>query len=117
MNEILTIYPIYEAGKVVKQKIRSQEDKKRQTQVGDTKCYSLFGQHAFSPTKKLPIIITEGEYDAMCMYQETGLPSISTTRGAEGSQKELLENLEWLSQWREVLLQVLLIHTEQSKEL
>lgn len=103
-KELLTIYPIYKNGKVVKQKIRSHADKSRQTQVGDTKCYNMFGQHAFNPTKKLPVVICEGEYDAMCMYQCTGLPSISITRGATGARKELTENLEWLSQWREVLL-------------
>ena len=103
-KELVTIYPIYKNGKVVKQKIRSQEDKSRQTQTGDTGCYSLFGQHAFNPTKKLPVIVCEGEYDAMCAYQCTGLPSVSITRGVTGAHKELLENLEWLSQWREVLL-------------
>ena len=103
-NELITIYPLYENGKVIKQKIRSQVDKKKQTQVGKTDNYSLFGQHAFSPTKKLPVIVTTGEYDAMCIYQETGLPAVSVTRGDNGAEKELLENLEWLGGWREVLL-------------
>ena len=104
VNELITIYPLYENGRVVKQKIRSQIDKKKQTQVGKTDNYSMFGQHAFSPTKKLPVIVTTGEYDAMCIYQETGLPTVSVTRGDNGAEKELLENLEWLSNWREVLL-------------
>lgn len=103
-NEHITIFPIYSEGRVIKQKIRSQLDKSKSTQRGDTKCMNMFGQSAFSPTKRLPIIVTEGEYDAMCMYQETGLPAISITRGSNGAHKELVTHLEWLSQWREVVL-------------
>lgn len=104
LNELISIFPIYEDGKVVKQKIKSQSDGKKITQLGNTKCMKLFGQQAFNPTKKLPVIVTEGEYDAMVIYQVTGLPAVSITRGSNGAQKELLENMEWLSQWREVML-------------
>lgn len=104
VKELVSIFPIYKNGKVVKQKIKSRRDKKIQAQRGDTTCNSLFGQNKFSPTDKLPIIITEGEEDALAAFQMTKLPSVSITGGATGSEKQLLENLEWLNGWKEVLL-------------
>ncbi len=103
-NELITIFPMYSNGKVVKQKIKSRRDKKIQVQRGDTKFLGLFGQSKFSPTKSLPIIVTEGEEDALAAYQMSNLPAVSVTTGAQGAEKQLIENLEWLSQWREIYL-------------
>lgn len=103
-KDLIRIFPIYKNGKVVKQKIKSVRDKSIQAQRGDTKYNGLFGQSSFSPTEKLGIVITEGEEDAMAAYQMSGLPAISITGGATGSEKQLLENIEWLSGWREIYL-------------
>lgn len=103
-KEALVIFPIYENGKVVKQKLRSKTNKSVMTQLGKTDSSMLFGQNAFSPNKQIPVIVTEGEYDALSMYQMTGLPSVSIVRGIGGAYKELLANLEWLSGFKEVLL-------------
>jgi twinkle protein len=103
-RDILTIFPIYENGKVVKQKIRSKYVKEAMSQRGKNNCTALFGQHAFSPTKMLPIIITEGEYDAMALYQMSKLPCVSITGGAQSALKNIVDNLEWLSEWQLVIL-------------
>lgn len=104
VNNKIVIFPIYENGRVVKQKIRSLKEKKIMSQLGKTECMSLFGQNCFHPNKSVSVIVTEGEYDAMAMYQMTGLPAVSIVRGAKGAQKELLENLEWLAGFKDVLL-------------
>lgn len=103
-NEPLVIFPIYENGRVVKQKLRSKNNKDIMSQLGKTESMRLFGQNTFSPNKQIPIIVTEGEYDALSMYQMSGLPTVSIVRGVGGAYKELLDNLEWLSGFKEVLL-------------
>lgn len=103
-NNAVVIYPIYDHGKVVKQKLRNVDDKSKQTQLGDTSCMKLFGQNLFNPSKNIPITITEGEYDAMCIHQATGYPAVSGVRGANGLLKEIQANLEWLSQWKFITL-------------
>src|SRR3990167_4916376 len=103
-KEQVIILPIYEHGRVVKQKIRHRTIKKIMSQVGQTDSMRLFGQNCFNPSGSIPIIVTEGEFDAMSMYQMCGLPSVSITRGAQGAYRELSENIEWLSSFKEVLL-------------
>ncbi|CAB4120913.1 Archaeal primase DnaG/twinkle, TOPRIM domain [uncultured Caudovirales phage] len=99
-----TIFPIYDNGKVVRQKIKSQSDKKQQRFTG-SKTTRMFGMNLYSPTKKLPILITEGEEDCLALSQMMpNLPVISITSGAKGAEKQLLANLEWLSEWKEVIL-------------
>lgn len=98
------IYPIYDKVTVVKQKIRSLKDKSVQLQLGDNNCMSFFGQHWMSSSKNIPIIITEGEYDAMSIYQATGYAAVSGVRGSGGLAKEITANLEWLMQWKYVIL-------------
>jgi twinkle protein len=104
VNEIIKILPYYQNGKLLRQKIKSKRDKSIMSQKGDTKTTQLFGQHIFSPTLKLPIVITEGEEDAMAMHQMTGLPAVSIINGAQSAAKDLTLNLEWLNGFREVLL-------------
>lgn len=41
----------------------------------------MFGMTTVRPTDKA-IVITEGEYDAMAVFQETGLPAVSLPNGA-----------------------------------
>ncbi len=103
-KELIAIFPISVNGKVVKQKIKSRIDKAKEAQTGDTKLFKLFGQDKFNPHKKCPVIITEGEWDAAAAWQMVDLPAVAITRGALGSEKELVENLVWLSEWKEVLL-------------
>lgn len=104
IQEPVRIFPYCDAGKTVKQKIKSALDKKKQTQKGNTKHNSLFGQQLFNPFDKIPIIVTEGEEDAASIWQMTGLPAVSVPNGAGNASKDLALHLEWLSGFREVLL-------------
>jgi twinkle protein len=103
-NEIVKIFPVYDDGKVCKQKVKCKSDKKKQGQFGKTDSLKLFGMNTVIPTKNFKVIVTEGEEDAMSGYQMTGWPHVSVTRGASGAYKELAANLEWLSGFQEVVI-------------
>lgn len=103
-DEPIKIFPLYSNGKVVRQKVKSRNDKKIQSQRGDTKSVQMFGQHLFNPNEKIPIIVTEGEEDAMAMWQMAQLPSVSVVQGAQSAHKDIANNLEWLNGFREILL-------------
>jgi len=104
VKEPLRIFPYYAAGQVVKQKLKSALDKKKQTQKGDTSNRALFGQNLFTPSDKIPIVVTEGEEDAAAVWQMTGLPAVSIPNGAGNAAKDIGIHLEYLSSFREVLL-------------
>jgi twinkle protein len=53
----------------------------------------FFGWHTV-PISSEEIVITEGEFDAMSVYQETGLPAISLPYGASSFPPEILPSLE-----------------------
>lgn len=69
----------------------------------------LFGQHLFrdNPTK---LIITEGEIDAMSVFQvvNSGKPSrwavVSVGHGAKGAKRSIASNLSWAEGAEEVIL-------------
>lgn len=104
VKEPIRIFPYYDKGRVVKQKIKSALDKKKQSQKGNTKIKSLFGQNLFTPSDKIPIIVTEGEEDSIAIWQMTSLPAVSIGNGAGNADRELSANIEWLSGFKEVLL-------------
>lgn len=64
----------------------------------------LFGQHLFVPNKERFIIVTEGELDAMSIYEITGYAAVSITGGAQSAVNQLRKNLDWLTGWKQVLL-------------
>lgn len=103
-EELVKIFAIYQDGRVVKQKIKAVEEKHKQGITGDSKNLSLFGMNAFTPTKHMSVIVTEGEEDALAAFQMTGWPAVSVTRGADGAYKELVANLEWLAGFKDVKL-------------
>lgn len=103
-HKVLVLESFDDSGQVVSQKIRDIKDRGIVTQKGNAKAPSLFGQHAFSPTELFPITITEGELDAASIYEATGYACVSVRKGAQGAKKELMANLEWLSQWKHVIL-------------
>jgi twinkle protein len=104
INERAVIFPIYKNGKVIDQKIRLMSDKQCQIWVNSTQTNTMFGQNAFQPSKNMSVVITEGEFDAMVVYQETGIPAISITKGAQSAAKQVAENMQWLGEWRDVIL-------------
>lgn len=98
------VYNFFDGGVLLDQKVRMTNDKKKQFWTQGSKTERLFGMDVQNPTKKVPVIVTEGEFDAMCIFQETGLPAVSVTKGAATAAKQLAANLEWLQQWKEVIL-------------
>lgn len=83
------------------QKIRFVEDKEFFT-IGKFKPL-LYGMHLFKgSTKKL--IITEGEIDALSVYQVVGdYPVVSVPNGAQNAKEAIKYNLEWLERFEEIV--------------
>jgi len=98
------ILPYHKDGRVVRQKIKSRTDKSIMYQKGDTTSTQMFGQQLFSPSKRIPVAVCEGEEDSMAIWQMTGLPAVSIINGAGSALKDMQNNLEWLSGFREVLI-------------
>lgn len=100
----VVIYPAYRRGVVIRQKVRGRYDKALQVQLGKNKSKELFGKNCFTPSDRIGITITEGEYDAMCIHQATGYPAVSSMVGGGGTINHLKANLDWLMQWKHVNL-------------
>tara|TARA_B110000977_G_scaffold93321_1_gene123537 strand:+ start:262 stop:1851 length:1590 start_codon:yes stop_codon:yes gene_type:complete len=89
-----------EKGKKTGQKIRTK-DKDFPT-IG--KINGLFGMHLWSSGRKL--VVCEGELDAMSVsqIQQHKFATISVRNGAQGAKKNLLENIDYLSGFQEIIL-------------
>lgn len=89
-------------GNLVAQKIRYAD--KTFSVKGDLKAAGLFGQHLWSPGRR--VVITEGEIDALSVsqVQENKWPVVSVPNGAQGAKKTIARELEWLEQFEEVVL-------------
>lgn len=74
--------------------------------VGSISSAGLFGRQLWKSTKKLPIVVTEGELDALSVGQVFDLkyPVVSIPNGAAGAKSSLKKELQWLSEFREVIL-------------
>lgn len=108
-------YPIHsKQGELVayKQRLCSTKDF---TKIGKEKSKALFGQGSCPSNRKL--FVTEGEVDAMAMYQilldgmprksrERGyLPSVvGVTVGAQGGANQLMENADFLAKFSEIII-------------
>lgn len=87
-------------GKTEGQKIRTKD--KQFPTIG--KITGLFGMHLWSNGKKL--VITEGELDCMSVsqIQQHRFATISVRNGAQGAKKNLLENIDYLNGFQEIIL-------------
>ena len=98
------IYPYYDSnGTHVGNKIRTVPNKSF-TAEGNVKAASLFGQKQFPPKGKY-ITITEGELDAMSVYQMFGSrwPSVSV-RSSASALKDCKINLEYLNSFDNIII-------------
>ncbi len=101
----VTVFPVFDTnGKQIKQKVKEVGNKKHQTQLGDTEDNTFFGQHIFNPSINIPIIITEGEEDALAAHSMLGYPAVTSVKGSNSIKKSILDNLEWLSGFKHVVL-------------
>ncbi|KAL7511257.1 hypothetical protein ACHAXN_008154 [Cyclotella atomus] len=74
-------------------KVRSIEKKSWQRLDPPGGGFGLFGWHTI-PHNATEIIITEGEFDAMAVYQATGRPAVSLPNGCRSLPMEVLVLLE-----------------------
>ncbi|EED86397.1 predicted protein [Thalassiosira pseudonana CCMP1335] len=82
-------------------KVRSIEKKAWQRLDPPGGGFGLFGWHTV-PHNATEIIITEGEFDAMAVYQATGRPAVSLPNGCRSLPMEvllLLENFDTVYLW------------------
>jgi len=77
----------------VRTKMRSLKQKQKQRLSPSGGAWGYFGWHTVPETAK-EIVITEGEYDAMAVYQATGMPTISLPNGCRSLPVDLLPRLE-----------------------
>ncbi len=111
-NVVLTddyevVFPYHDAdGKVAAYKVRHEATKTDCTIKGDwSKANTLFGQHLFAKGGK-SITITEGEFDAIAVYQMNGMkyPSVSIRNGAQAALKDCKANYEYLDSFETIVI-------------
>jgi twinkle protein len=73
--------------------------------IGDWKDAQLFGQHLFSAGGRA-ITITEGEFDALAVFQMTGskYPAVSIRNGAHSALKDCRNAYEYLNSFEKIVL-------------
>jgi twinkle protein len=92
-------------GKVTAYKIRHDAMKTDCTIKGDWSKATLFGQHLFSKGGK-SITITEGEFDAVAVYQMNGMryPVVSIRNGAQSALKDCKDNYEFINSFETIVI-------------
>ena len=97
------IAPFYNDGKLVGQHVRNKD--KQFQWIGNTNRPTLWGQQLWRNSGKR-LIITEGEYDAMSVYEAMNgrWPVVSLPNGAAGAVKAIKDNLEWVTSYNEIVL-------------
>jgi twinkle protein len=105
------VFNQYKHGELVYQKVRSVDQKPlfmnkagkpvRMTQIGTQQ--HLYGQEIFGePSPKIPVVITEGEFDAAASSEMLDWPTV--TMGASTAIKFVEDNLDWLMGWKHTVL-------------
>jgi twinkle protein len=94
-------FPFYSGGQIVAYKERDQS--KNFTWQGKNVDHQLFGQQLFGSGKT--IIVTEGEFDALAVYQSRkNWPAVSIPNGAQSAKKALQYQLKYLLGFEEIVL-------------
>jgi len=85
-------------------KVRSLSEKKFHS-VGDMSNANLFGQQVFQAGQAKAITITEGELDALSVYQMLGsrYPVVSV-RSASSAKKDCARQFDWLNSFERIYL-------------
>ena len=74
-------------------KVRAIEDKRYMRLDPSGGPWGFFGWSTVEDSSE-EVVLTEGELDALSVYQETGLPAVSLPNGARSFPPDLLEQLE-----------------------
>ena len=103
-GETVQVAPYYdESGRLTGQKVRPKD--KSGIRFKGSNPGTLFGQQLFSPNEKLRVVITEGEIDAMSVYETQGdWPVLSVPSGAQSAAKVCAAHLEYLRGFKEVIV-------------
>ncbi|GAB0492116.1 hypothetical protein MMPV_003375 [Pyropia vietnamensis] len=80
-------------GSVVRLKARAIDNKASMRLVPRGGAWGLFGLRTV-PADATSVVLTEGEFDAMAVYQATGLPAVSAPNGARSLPVDVLPLLE-----------------------
>lgn len=100
------VYPYFSRdGKtLLANKFRNMDVKGFMTQ-GDISKTGLFGQQLFPPGSAKQITITEGELDAMSVFQMTGskFPCVSV-KGASSARKDVADNFQYLNSFAQIVV-------------
>lgn len=102
-GQTVQIAPYYKAGELVAQHCRTPD--KDFFWLGQTKSPELFGQRLWRAGGKR-LCITEGEIDCLTVAQLFALkwPVVSIPNGAAGAKKDIVNNLEWVESYDEVVI-------------
>jgi twinkle protein len=110
VTPVYHLYPYYRDNELVgfKQKITATKSFQA---IGDCKNSQLFGSHCINPSGK-KLFITEGELDALALYQALKDNSgfswepavISLPNGAKSAVKSISENLDLINSYEEIIL-------------
>jgi twinkle protein len=98
------IYPYHdETGSLIGMKTRYVKNKQFSI-VGSTSNSGLFGQQLFNGGKY--VTITEGEVDALSVYQMLGskYPVVSIKNGVSSALKDIKNSYEWLDKFESIVL-------------
>lgn len=98
------IAPYYKRGKLVAQHLRTAN--KEFYWLGKAQSLELFGQRIW-PSGSFPrVVLTEGELDAMSVAQCFGFkcPAVSIPSGTGSAKQSVMDNLEYLSGFDEVVI-------------
>ena len=94
---------VYKNRELIGQHIR-KEDPKDFRWLGSPRGAEMFGQHLWERGGK-KIVITEGEIDAMTVYQvNNGWPVVSLPNGVQSAERSIKDNLEFLSSYNEIII-------------
>lgn len=85
------------------QKIRFV-DEKRFLYINKPRQNVLFGQNIFDGDTLKPLIITEGEIDAMSAHQMLDVPAVSISHGTNSAVKCIRDQLDYLKKFSSVVL-------------
>ena len=102
-NEPFHIASVYKNRELIGQHIR-QENPKDFRWIGTPRSAELYGQHLWEKGGKR-IVITEGELDALTVYQvNNGWPVVSLPNGVQSAERAIKDNLEFLSSYKEIII-------------
>jgi twinkle protein len=97
-------YPYFDGDEYVANKLRHLP--KTFTSEGEIQKGNLFGQQLFPKASAKSITITEGELDAVSVYQMQGSrwPTVSLKNGAQAVSRDIKANLEYLESFQHIYI-------------